>query len=72
MARYALVLRKAISFSTRLTTNSFALSKLAGLASPVPARSSAVPWSIELQMMDSPSVTLSAASKLLYFNAGKP
>ena len=41
-------------------------------ALPVPARSSAVPWSTEVRMIGSPSVILTALPKPLYFSTGRP
>ncbi len=41
-------------------------------ARPVPAMSSAVPWSTEVRMNGSPSVMLTPWPKVAYFSTGSP
>ena len=49
-----------------------AATRLPTSALPVPARSSAVPWSTEVRMMGSPSVTFTPAPKPTCFSTGRP
>src|SRR5574343_42074 len=49
-----------------------ASNKLPGSALPVPASSSAVPWSTEVRMMGRPSVTLMPLPKVAYLSAVRP
>ena len=49
-----------------------AASRLPGSARPVPARSSAVPWSTEVRTIGRPSVTLTASPKAARFSTGRP
>jgi hypothetical protein len=51
---------------------SMATSKLPGSARPLPASSSAVPWSTEVRMIGRPSVTLMPWPKLAYLSAVRP
>src|SRR5205807_6918290 len=55
----------------RLASRTAAL-KLRESARPLPARSSAVPWSGEVRTIGSPSVTLTARSKPACFTTGSP
>src|SRR4029453_6867163 len=47
-----------------------ASTRLPALALPVPARPSAVPWSTEVRMIGSPSVTLTPPPKATYLRTG--
>ena len=60
--------------SRRISVNakSTAWCRLSGLARPVPARSSAVPWSTEVRTMGSPSVTLTVSPNASALIAGRP
>src|SRR5690606_19831169 len=49
-----------------------AVARLPGSARPVPARSSAVPWSTEVRTMGRPRVMLTALPKPLYLSTGRP
>ena len=49
-----------------------AVSMLPGLARPLPASSNAVPWSTEVRIIGSPSVTFTARPKPRCFNTGSP
>ena len=59
--------RSAISIACSTATN-----RLPGSALPVPASSSAVPWSTEVRMIGRPSVTLIPWPKLAYLRAVNP
>ena len=51
---------------------SMAAARLPGSALPVPASSSAVPWSTEVRMIGKPSVMLTALPKPMCFSTGSP
>ncbi len=62
-----------ISFcAMRARFSSTASNRLPGSALPVPASSSAVPWSTEVRMMGRPRVTLMPWPKVAYLRRGQP
>ncbi len=55
-----------------MSAKSTAARRLAGSASPVPASSSAVPWSTDVRTNGRPRVMLTARPKPRAFNTGRP
>ena len=56
----------------RFSASASAACRLPPSARPLPARSSAVPWSTEVRISGSPSVTLMPCPKLACLSTGKP
>ena len=54
------------------SASSSAAARLPASARPVPARSSAVPWSTDVRMIGRPSVTFTAWPKPAYLSTGRP
>ncbi len=62
--RSSIALMPAVAAAMRAASCNAAI-RLDGLALPVPAMSKAVPWSGEVRMNGSPSVTLTASSNAM-------